>query len=668
MNELSIVFDVESPQQKDSKINIAIAEKPNDNLLFKYIVGSNGTWETIKDFTNEDSIYWEPKKEGKYVIMVQAKEAESNKSFDYVSRAQYVIGEEQQEKLIRNIYLDKTNLTVGDKLNLTVEASRVPAVYRYWIRENNDWELIKDYSADNNLTWSIKDSGEYEILVECKSPDSKNKFDDYQKVVFKVDGTKQLEITDFKVLGGEMLVDNELIFQVDADYDDTRMILYKFIKISQDGSFNCIQDYSTKRMLSFVEKEAGDYKLLCLAKDMYSQKEYDDRAILNYKVKPYKEIIIKSFTTDLSSPQVCDTAVTLKAAVSGGKELLYRFKIDGNYGEDSGYRRDSTYVWKTQKGGEYRIELWVKDVSFQGTYEASSAMNFIVDEQCSDPVVINEVVLDNRNKLVKGEVVNIKVIASGGTELRYSFIEKKAEKIISTIDYGTCNWVNFTGKEQGSFELEVRVKDKYSKREYDSHSIVYLEVFNYMPAVIDYILSPIKEHYIVGEILHFNIITQNTKETLLKYVLCINGQKVEETDFQMDTRYMFTPKCSGAYSLEVYAKNEKSEKEFDCMKEIKLKIQEALPVTNSKISSDKTKISINEGATFIVKSKGGKDVLYQFYLMNKGDWTLVQDYSKKNYYSFIPFSKGTYKVLALTKSSLKKVSYEDYDIFQFVVE
>jgi hypothetical protein len=136
----------------------------------------------------------------------------------------------------------------------------------------------------------------------------------------------------------------------------------------------------------------------------------------------------------------------------------------------------------------------------------------------------------------------------------------------------------------------------------------------------------------------------------------------------MDTRYMFTPKCSGAYSLEVYAKNEKSEKEFDCMKEIKLKIHEALPVTNTKISSDKTKISINEGATFTVKSKGGKDVLYQFYLMNKGDWTLVQDYSKKNYYSFIPFSKGTYKVLALSKSSLKKVSYEDYDIFQFVVE
>jgi hypothetical protein len=668
MNELSIVFNVESPQQKDSKINIAIGDKPSEKLLYKYIVGSNGTWETLKDFSSGDSACWIPKKEGNYVIMVQAKEPDSNKSFDYVSRAQYVIGDHQQEKLIKNVYLDKTNLTIGDKLNLTVEVSRVPALYRYWIKESNDWELNKDYSADNNLTLNMKSYGEKEILVECKSPDSKNKFDDYKKVTIRVENLKLPEITDFKVVSGDMYVDSELVFQVDASFDETRTILYKFIRLSPDGNFNCIQDYSTKKMVSFSEKQAGDYKLLCLAKDMHSHKEYDDRAVLNYKVKPYKEIVIKGFTTDLSSPQVCDTAITIKAAVSGGKELLYRFKIDGNYGEDSGYTRNSTYVWKTKKAGEYRIELWVKDASFKGTYEASAAMNFTIDELCVDPVVINEVVLDRKNNIVRGETVNVRVVASGGTELRYSFIERKAGNIISTIDYGTCNWANFTGREQGSYELEVRVKDKFSKREYDSHSVVYIEVFNFMPAVIEYVLSPVQDYHIVGDMMIFNIITQNTKQTLLKYVLNINGQKVEETEYLKDTKYMVTPKCSGAYSVEVYAKNEKSEKEFDSMKEVRFKVQDSLPITNTKIFCDKEKIVANESATFSVKSGGGKEVLYQFYLMNKGDWTLVQDYSRKNYYSFIPFSKGTYMILALSKSSLKKVAYEDYDIFQFVVE
>lgn len=666
MNEISIVFDLQSPQEKDKKINIAIEERPDKNLLYKFMVGCDGTWETLKDFGQEDSTSWTPKKECRYVIMVQAKVPNSLKSFDYVSRAEYIIGEE--EKLIKNVYLDKISFTVGEKLNLHVEANRAPVVYRYWIKENDSWELIKDYSADDNLLWSVKDSGQHEILVECKGLDSKNKFDDFQKVAFQVENIKKLEITDFKSLVSDMFVDNELIFQVEAAQDDKRMILYKFVKINPDGSSSCIQDYSTKKMVSFVENQSGEYKLLCLAKDMYSQREYDDRALLNYKIKPYKEIGIKSFAADLNSPQVCETAVTLKAVVSGGKELLYRFKIDGNYGEDSGYTRNNTYVWTTKKPGEYNIELLTKDASFEGSHEASSVMSFKVEEQCDDPVIINEVVLDKSSKILKGEIINVKVLASGGSELRYSFIEKKDEKIVNKIDYGTCNWVNFTGGEKGNHELEVRVKDKYSKREYDSHSIVHIEVFNYMPAVIEHVLSPAKENYIVGDTILYTVIVQNTKQTLLRYVLSINGQKVEETDFVRDKKYVFTPKCSGVYTLEIYAKNEESDKDFDTKKEIMLKVNDALPITNTKIHFDEPKISINDSVTFSVTSEGGKDVVYQFYTMNKGDWNLIQDYSKKNYYSFIPFSKGTYRILALSKSSLKKGAYEDYDILEFVVE
>jgi hypothetical protein len=667
MNELNIVFDLESPQEKDKLINVAVEEETGKKLLYKFIAGQDGTWETLKDFSTEDSIQWIPKKEGKHVIMVQAKEPNSTKSFDYVSRAEYLIGE-KEEKLIKNVYLDKIKLTVGEKLNLTVEVSRVPAVFRYWIKENENWELIKDYSADNNLIWSVKDSGEHEILVECKSLESKNKFDDYKKVSFQVEEIKRLEITDFKTLVSDMFVDNELVFQVEAVHDDKRMILFKFIKINPDGSSNCIQDYSTKRMVSFVESQAGEYKLLCHAKDMYSQREYDDRALLNYKIKPYKEVAIKSFAADLSSPQVCEAAVTLKAVASGGKELLYRFRIDGNYGEDSGYTRSNTYLWNPKKPGEYIIELLVKDVSFQGSHEASATLNFKIEEQCDDPVVINEVVLDRNSKLLKGETVNIKVLASGGSELRYSFVEKKDGKALNKIDYGTCNWVNFTASEKGSHELEVRVKDKYSKREYDSHSIVHIEVCDYMPAVIEHVLSPAKENYIVGDTISYTVIAQNTKQTLLKFMLSINGQKAEETDFVGDKKYVFTPKCSGQYSLEIYARNEHSDKEFDAKKEIKLKVHDALPVTKTKIHCDQTKPSINQNVTFTVTSEGGKDVLYQFYIMNKGDWTLIQDYSKKNYYSFMPFSKGNYRILALSRSSLKKGAYEDYDILEFTVE
>lgn len=667
MNELVLNFEPQSTKDETRSINIIVAEKPEEKLLYKFLLGKGGTWETLKDYSDASSILWTPEKDGTYTIMVQAKNAKTAKAFDYMSKVDYCVGL-KEENLIKEIYLEKEKLAVGDKLNLTVEVNKMPAVYRYWIKKNENFEIIKDYSADNNLIWSVKDSGEQEILVECKALDSKNKFDDSKSVKFKVDPIKKLEITDFKCLISDLYVGNELVFQVEAMQDDKRMILYKFIKIDEEGNSTCIQDYSTKRMVNFIEKTGGEYKLLCLAKDMYSQKEFDDRAILNYKIKAYKDIVINSFTSDLSSPQICNTAVTLKAIVSGGKELLYRFKIDGNQSEDSGFIRSNTYIWNTEKPGEYKIEVLVKDASFTGAFEETSSINFKVEELCTDPVVINNVLLDKGNKILKGEILNIKAIASGGTDLRYRFIEKIDGKEIYSINYGTCNWVDFTQNEKGIYEVEVRVKDKYSKREYDNHTVIYIEVFNYMPAVIEQILVPIKEHYIVGDLISCSIITQNTRKTLLKYVLSINGHKVEETDFQRAGKYELKPKCSGFYTLEVFAKNEESDKEFDCKRDVRFTVSEALPITNTKIQCDCTDLVINRAITFTADSEGGREVLYQFYLMEKGDWILAQDFSRKNSYTFIPFSAGNYKILVLCRSRYKKCVYEDYSLQDFNVE
>ena len=54
--------------------------------------------------------------------------------------------------------------------------------------------------------------------------------------------------------------------------------------------------------------------------------------------------------------------------------------------------------------------------------------------------------------------------------------------------------------------------------------------------------------------------------------------------------------------------------------------------------------------------------------MRNNTWERVQAYSRKKYYSFIPFTAGKYKILALVKSFYKKVNYEDYDELSFEVK
>lgn len=662
MNELAINCNLDSPQKKDSKVVINIENESDEELLYKYMVGCNGKWSILRDFTCDKSVEWVPGQDGKYIVMVQGKKKQGSKSFDYVSRMNYVIGD-VEEKLINNIVLNKNKFVLGDKIKIYVDTNIVPIMFRYWIKINNRWQLAKDYSTDNTLIYTVKTESNGEILVECKNTDSKSDFDDFKKVDFFVESLKKVEITDFKCLNNSLICNSEIMFQILSKHENNRTILYKFFKINSSGEAKLIQNYSTKKTVSYVEKKEGNYRILCLARDMYSTNKFDDRAILNFEVKKYEKIFIENFTTDVNSPQLSDTEITIKAQVIGGNELLYRYVIEGEHSEDSGYIRFSNYVWKGRPQGDYKISVFVKDKSYNGDYEAYDCMNFVIDDRSSDPVNIDDFNLNKHSKILKGETIRAVVSASGGVNLRYSFVIRRDGQIIENGKYGKSNWIEFKPLKRGDYEIEARVRDYYSKREYDCHSMKSIDVFDYIPANIDYILYPIREYYMVGDKISISIITQDTKNVVVKYIMSINEHKVEETDFVGEKNYSFVPKCRGKYSIDIFAKNVKSTFEFDCKKHLSIDIRDANPVTNTKIFCEKNKFLINEPVTFYARSEGGKDVLYEFYIMEKGDWILTQNYSKKNNYTFVPFDNDEYKVMVLSKSLYSKDAYEDYDVF-----
>ncbi len=170
--------------------------------------------------------------------------------------------------------------------------------------------------------------------------------------------------------------------------------------------------------------------------------------------------------------------------------------------------------------------------------------------------------------------------------------------------------------------------------------------------------------YLIGDEIVLEVITENTSNTLTKYKVEINGREVETTEFSNDKKFKLIPKCAGVYTVKIYCKNIFSTKEYDCKKELILDVLQGVPVTNCKITLDKEVIKCNEDVNFYVECDGGKDNLYEFYLMEKGEWKLIQKYSKKNYYTFMPFYKGFYKILALCKSCYSKSAYDDYSIYE----
>lgn len=679
MSELLIKFDKESPSIIDEKIKIKVISEGNKTeLKYKFLEGVPGernlTWKPIQDFSDDNECEWNPKKPGEYMIMVQAKEKDS-KRFKNIN-AKYTIensiedaeNKKDNVRLIKGLIKEKDLLILGEKINIEViTEEHETLLYRFLIQGEQGWEVIKNYSPENKLTFTTNKSGEVEILTECKRASSKENVEDFDTVSFNVIEQPKIEIDGFECISKDILTNEDLTFKVHVNCDDRRTILYKFLKVDQNGRTTNLQDYSTKNSITYVENVKGDYKILCYVKDLFSNKNFDDRAMISYKVEPYNKVKIQKFTSDSSENNVSGTNITFDVKAIGGRTLLYRYLIEGEVSEDTGYSRRQDFVWTPTLKGEFKVILMVKDISYEGDYEDKKELYFNIEEKGNKPVKIIDIVSTKTRGCVKNEPINIKVKAEGGTSLKYSFIVYKDEKEVERIDYGKTNWTNFIPETSGEYELEIRILDKYSDKEFDAHNFLYFKVKDYQIAEIDYVLLNQKETYLVGDSIEVESIVRNTTNVVLKYVTKINGHEVEDTDFTEKKRFKITPKLAGKYTFIIYAKNILCKEDYDIKKEVSIYVKDALPVTNTKIEFSEIKNLVNEEITFEVSSEGGKDVCYEFYIMEKGTWTRVQEYSKKNYYTFLPFSRGNYRILVLSKSNYKKVNYEDYTIEEFNV-
>lgn len=670
MNEIKLNSFIEKYENDEYTVVIVVEESPYDNILYKYIIGYDGKWETIRSFTNEKKITCKLKSQGDYIVMVQAKRENSTKSFDYVSRYEFKIGD-INKNLIREIKYEDKLYNIGDKLKIEVDTYVDNILLRYWVYEEDNWNLIKDYSNDRKLNWTIRKGKEQEILVESKEENSTKNFEDSKKIRVSVEELETLQIENLKCLSPDLIKGKELTFQVSSNFESKRKILYKFVKIKDDGEVEIVQDYSTKKIVSFIEKIEGSYKLLCYAKDMYSVNSYDDRALLNYNVLSYVEIKIISFTTDNNSPSPIGRSVNFKPIVIGGESILYKYIIVGSEELETSFTKVADYEWIPRRPGEYEISLLVKDESYRGEFEKKETIKYIIDEYKGEIANIESVEMSKEEGIVCDDNILIKVFGGGSKEIRYSFVVKRNDIEIDRITYGTCNYTNFKPIESGLYNIDIMVKDKFSEKEYDAHVEKFIQVRDFREAYIDHILIPVKDRYLIGEIIDFDIIIKNTKDVLIKYILKINGHKVEEIDYKEASTFKFTPAIKGEYVIEFFAKNKKSDKNFDSKKEVKINVIEALPITNTKIYSDKVCFKSGDTVTVKAECQGGRDVLYEFYIMEKGDWNLVSKYSKRNYYSFVTYSKGNipskYEILVLTKSEGNNSSYEDYDSLEIDV-
>ncbi|CAM2742954.1 triple tyrosine motif-containing protein [Hathewaya histolytica] len=332
------------------------------------------------------------------------------------------------------------------------------------------------------------------------------------------------------------------------------------------------------------------------------------------------------------------------------EDLLYKFLVghNGMWKIIKDFTEEKFTLWDEKEEGNYIIMIQAKRRESSKPFDYVARMEYIIKHQEIDEddnkglnktlEYFNNFIDNKKNKEVKlnniesNDIKEEELNLEGDENVQSLVIEESGNEIESLANMEVAADTNFS---EGNTEL---IK----------HVLVY----------------PKDKHFMDEEIV-FNILTENIENVLVKYKIYIDENLVEEIEYCQDKNFSFFPRCIGTYRFEFYAKHMNSNKKFDEVREHVIDVQYSRPIESVEIKCDKNYIRCNEDATFTATSVGGKNVLYEFYILMENRWELAQRYSKKSYYTMMPFKKGEYIILVLAKSFHKNVEYENYGLYKF---
>ena len=240
-------------------------------------------------------------------------------------------------------------------------------------------------------------------------------------------------------------------------------MIYRFC-VGINGVWYTIQDFSTKKEVTWVPEEYGNYIVMVQAKKISSKKAFDYITRINYTIgKNFEdEKIIKSISLDKECYTVGDKlCLTVDSIYSPS---LYKFWINGQYGWEllKDYTSDEKLVLTLNEIGEKEILVQCKKQDSENNFDDFSTVKFYVYEA----VKIEITSLKSLSKdLISGEelIFECEVNNEESKTVLYKFLVIDEKGNVNVVqDYSTKSIVSFIENNSGSFKLLVLVKDLYS--------------------------------------------------------------------------------------------------------------------------------------------------------------------------------------------------------------
>jgi TolB-like protein len=227
-----------------------------------------------------------------------------------------------------------------------------------------------------------------------------------------------------------------------------------------DGKEEILEQMGASSAWDWSPQTAGTYKVRVIVRDA-SGNRVESAWTPEYKVLP--ELSVQSLTPDKTSPQTANlTTIGWTASAQGGAgDLSYEFWLsDGGKTSKLQEGPSSTYEWRPEKPGRYRIKVVVRD-DLHDVVESGWSKEYEVTPE----LVLESLRPDKTSpQAARMTAVRWEASASGGDgDLSYEFRLSDGSKEVVVQKGAAATW-NWMPQEAGTYRVMVIVRDLLGHR------------------------------------------------------------------------------------------------------------------------------------------------------------------------------------------------------------
>jgi hypothetical protein len=354
---------------------------------------------------------------------------------------------------------------IGTPVTITANSSgSLEPEYRFFIRDNGNLTILQEYGNNDTITWIPSHSGIYTIIVHAKdkmAPGTGLLFEARTEMTYAVNGGKVTNVQVSSDLSSPLVFGTPISLQATSvgSLDPE----YRFF-VRENGNLTTLQEYGNSDSITWIPPHSGIYTIIVHAKDKMASGadlRFEARTEMTYVVNGGKVINVQ-VSSDLSSPQVLGTPISLKASSVGSLEPEYRFFIreNGNLTTLQEYGNSDSITWTPSHSGIYTIIVHAKDKMASGAdlrFEARTEMTYVVN---GGKVTNVQVSSDLSSPQVLGTAITFKATSVGSLDPEYRFFVLENGNLITLQEYGNSDTITWNPSLPGTYTIIVHAKDK----------------------------------------------------------------------------------------------------------------------------------------------------------------------------------------------------------------